>query len=356
MSVRKKILFIDRDGTLILEPPDQQIDAFEKLEFLPGVIAALIELKAAGYTLVMVTNQDGLGTASFPEDTFWPTHRLMMQVLESQGCAFAAVHIDRHFAHDGAFTRKPSIGMVLEYLKAGDLDLQRSYVIGDRLSDLQLAQNMGINGLRVGPEGMAWTQVVREILQRNRRATVTRTTSETAITVSVDLDAPVAAKINTGIGFFDHMLDQISRHGGFELNVSCVGDLHIDEHHTIEDCALALGEALRIALGDKRGIQRYGFALPMDETRAEALLDLSGRPYFVFEGEFPREQVGGMPSELVKHFFRSISDSMLANVHIRVEGENAHHMIEGCFKAFARALRMAKTAIGAELPSTKGTL
>lgn len=354
--MKQKILFIDRDGTLIEEPQDEQIDSFEKLKLLPHTLPALLKLKAAGYSLVMVTNQDGLGTASFPEATFWPAHNLLMHILDSQGASFDAVLIDRHFAADQAFTRKPNIGLVLEYLKSGALDLARSYVIGDRETDLQLARNMGITGLRIGPQGMDWPQIVSEILGRNRRATVTRHTKETAIEVSVDLDGEVRAEVATGIGFFDHMLDQLSRHGGFTLTLKCSGDLHIDEHHTIEDCAIALGEALRQAIGDKRGIQRYGFALPMDETRAEALIDLSGRAYFVFDGEFPREQVGGMPSELVKHFFRSLSDAMLANVHLQVRGENTHHMIEACFKAFARALRMAKTQVGDELPSTKGTL
>lgn len=351
-----KYLFIDRDGTLIEEPADEQIDSFEKLKLLPGVIPALNTLKAAGYSLVMVTNQDGLGTDSFPEHTFWPTHNLLMRVLESQGAQFDAVHIDRHFPKDNAFTRKPNIGMVIEYLKSGQMDLARSFVIGDRQTDLDLARNMGIAGLRIGPEGSDWDAIVRQILAQNRRAQRSRRTKETFIEVSVDLDGPAIAEVHTGIGFFDHMLDQLAKHGGFSLKLTCQGDLHIDEHHTIEDTAIALGEALRQALGDKRGINRYGFVLPMDEARAEALIDLSGRAYFVFKGEFPRDEVGGMPTELVRHFFHSISDAMLANVHLTVSGENTHHMIEACFKAFARAFRQAKTSIGTDLPSTKGVL
>jgi imidazoleglycerol-phosphate dehydratase / histidinol-phosphatase len=352
----KKTLFIDRDGTLIEEPADEQIDAFEKLKLLPGVIPALIELKRLGYALVMVTNQDGLGTARFPEDTFWPTHQLLLQILDSQGAGFDAVHIDRHFPADNAFTRKPNIGMVLPYLQAGDLDRARSAVIGDRQTDLDLAANMGIRGIRIGANGLSWPQIVAELKGTQRRATVQRNTRETQIEVSVDLDGD-GADIHTGLGFFDHMLDQIAKHGGIGLKVQCRGDLHIDEHHTVEDCALALGEALGAALGDKRGIQRYGFALPMDETRAEALIDLSGRPYFVFSGQFPRAEVGGLATELVPHFFRSISDALRANVHLTVTGENTHHMVEACFKAFARALRMAKSMSGlAELASTKGTL
>jgi imidazoleglycerol-phosphate dehydratase/histidinol-phosphatase len=357
MSKRlRKILFIDRDGTLIHEPPDQQIDSLEKFVLVDHAIPALLELRDAGYELVMVSNQDGLGTASFPTETFVPPQELLLQILGSQGIRFSAIHIDPHFEHQNAPTRKPGIGMLLDYLRAGDLDFAASAVIGDRETDLELARNLGVRGFKLGPGHWDWPGIAHALARSPRTAVVERVTKETRIRVEVDLDREAAAEVATGLGFFDHMLEQIGRHGGFKLVLRCEGDLHVDEHHTVEDSALALGEALRRALGDKRGIARYGFVLPMDETRAEALIDLSGRPWLVFEGKFPRDRVGDLPTELVPHFFRSLCDALGANLHLRVDGENAHHMVEACFKATARALRMALRREGAELPSTKGVL
>lgn len=352
----RKILFIDRDGTLIHEPPDQQIDSLAKFVLVEEVIPSLIALRDAGYEFVMVSNQDGLGTPSFPVEHFEPPQQLLLQILGSQGIQFSAIHIDPHFEHQNAPTRKPGIGMLLDYLRSGDLDFQASAVIGDRQTDLDLAANLGVRGFRLGPGHWDWTGITHALARAPRTATVERKTKETRIRVEVDLDREGAAEIATGLGFFDHMLEQIGRHGGFKLALRCEGDLHVDEHHTVEDSALALGEALRLALGDKRGIARYGFVLPMDETRAEALIDLSGRPWLVFEGQFPRDRVGDLPTELVPHFFRSLSDALGANLHLRVAGDNAHHMVEACFKATARALRMALKREGAELPSTKGVL
>jgi imidazoleglycerol-phosphate dehydratase/histidinol-phosphatase len=352
----RKILFLDRDGTLIHEPPDEQIDSLEKFALVDHVIPALIELRDAGYEFVMVSNQDGLGTPSFPVERFEPPQKLLLQILGSQGIHFSAIHIDPHFAHQAAPTRKPGTGMLLDYLRSGDLDFAASAVIGDRQTDLDLAVNLGVRGFRLGPGHWDWRGLAHALARAPRTATVERRTRETTIRVEVDLDREGAADVSTGLGFFDHMLEQIGRHGGFRLALRCEGDLHVDEHHTVEDSALALGEALRQALGDKRGIARYGFVLPMDETRAEALVDLSGRPWLVFEGKFPRDRVGDLPTELVPHFFRSLSDALGANLHLRVEGDNAHHMVEACFKATARALKMALRREGAELPSTKGVL
>lgn len=352
----RKILFIDRDGCLIHEPPDEQIDSYEKLDLLPGVIAALQRCVAAGYELVLVTNQDGLGTDSFPQPHFDGPHALLLRILASQGIAFREQLIDRSFPHEGLDTRKPGIGMLRHYLSDDSWSRAASAVIGDRETDLQLAANLGVRGMRVGPQGLSWEEIAHQLLDAPRTATVQRNTRETRISVSVDLDRTADPEIHTGLGFFDHMLEQIGKHGGFALSLSCDGDTHIDEHHTIEDCALALGKALKEALGDKRGIGRYGFTLPMDESFASAALDLSGRPYFVFEGSFPRERVGDIPTELVPHFFRSLCETLGANLHLAVHGENAHHMVEACFKVVARTLRQAIRREGSELPSTKGTL
>jgi imidazoleglycerol-phosphate dehydratase/histidinol-phosphatase len=352
----RKILFLDRDGTLIHEPPDEQIDSLAKFALVDHVIPALIALRDAGYEFVMVSNQDGLGTPSFPVEHFEPPQELLLQILGSQGIRFSAIHIDPHFAHQAAPTRKPGIGMLLDYLRSGELDFAASAVVGDRQTDLDLAANLGVRGFRLGPGHWDWPGIAHALARVPRTATIERRTKETTIRVEVDLDREGAAEVSTGLGFFDHMLEQIGRHGGFRLALRCEGDLHVDEHHTVEDSALALGEALRQALGDKRGIARYGFVLPMDETRAEALVDLSGRPWLVFEGKFPRDRVGDLPTELVPHFFRSLSDALGANLHLRVDGDNAHHMVEACFKATARALRMALRREGAELPSTKGVL
>ncbi|WP_267220779.1 bifunctional histidinol-phosphatase/imidazoleglycerol-phosphate dehydratase HisB [Dyella silvae] len=352
----RKILFIDRDGCLIEEPEDLQIDSYEKFALLPGVIAALQRFVAAGYELVMVTNQDGLGTASFPIEDFTGPHELLMRILSSQGIRVREVLIDRSFLHERKDTRKPGVGMLRHYLADDGWSRAASAMIGDRDTDLQFAANMGVRGLRVGPQGVSWDEIAHQLLDAPRVATIERNTRETQITVSVNLDKAAEPQIHTGLGFFDHMLEQIGKHGGFALALRCDGDTHIDEHHTIEDCALALGQALRQALGDKRGIARYGFTLPMDESQASAALDLSGRPFFVFEGQFPRERVGDVPTELVPHFFRSLCETLGANLHLRVQGDNAHHMVEACFKVVARTLRQAIRREGSELPSTKGAL
>lgn len=356
MSALRRILFVDRDGTLIEEPPDEQVDSLEKFRLVAGVVPALLRLRDAGYEFVMVTNQDGLGTPAFPRERFDPPQRLLLQVLASQGIELADVHVDAHFPHDPAPTRKPGIGMLLPYLQAGTLDFARSAVVGDRETDLQLARNLGVRGFRLGEAGLGWDGIAHALAAQPRTARIERRTGETRVRVCVDLDREGRGEIATGIGFLDHMIEQLARHGGFALDLVCAGDTHVDEHHTVEDSALALGEALAAALGDKRGIGRYGFALPMDESRAEALVDLCGRPYFVFEGAFPRERVGDLPTELVSHFFRSLATTLGATLHLRVAGENAHHMVEACFKATARALRPALRREGSIVPSTKGAL
>jgi imidazoleglycerol-phosphate dehydratase/histidinol-phosphatase len=352
-----KVLFVDRDGTLIEEPADQQIDRYEKFRLLPGAISSLRRLVAAGYRLVMVSNQDGLGTPALPQADFDGPQALLLQILAAEDVRFDEVLIDPSLPADNAPTRKPGIGLVRHWLRAGVLDTARSAVIGDRQTDLDLAANMGIRGLRLGPDG-DWPALARTLLDDNRCARVERVTNETRIVVEVDLDRQARPTVATGIGFFDHMLEQLGVHGGFALALDCQGDLHIDEHHTVEDCALALGAALRDALGDRRGIDRYGFLLPMDESRALVALDLSGRAGFVFEGAFGREQVGGLPTELVPHFFRSLADALGATLHLSVQGENAHHMVEACFKAVGRCLRQAlrRSAADAAIPSSKGVL
>lgn len=354
------ILFVDRDGTLIEEPADFQIDSFAKLRLFVGVIPALLRLRDAGYQFVMVTNQDGLGTDAFPQAAFDGPHGLMMQVFESQGIVFRDVLIDRSLPADNAPTRKPALGLVMPYLKDRDIDWKRSAMVGDRETDLLFADNLGIRGfqLRTAQFGgqWDWPGIAHALADLPRAARVQRNTKETKITVELDLDHSAEPAIHTGLPFFDHMLEQLGKHGGFALRVQADGDLHIDEHHTVEDCGIAFGQALREALGDKRGIGRYGFTLPMDETLASAALDCSGRPYFVFEGEFRRERVGDLPTELVPHFFRSACDSAGINLHLSVQGDNDHHKVEACFKAFARALRQAIARAGSELPSTKGAL
>jgi imidazoleglycerol-phosphate dehydratase/histidinol-phosphatase len=357
MNIRKRrVLFLDRDGTLIIEPEDFQIDSLEKLELVDDVIPALLRLKAAGYEFVIVSNQDGLGTASNPFKNFQPAHDKMLSIFASQGIHFVAEHIDPHFESDNSPNRKPGIGMLLDYLKSGELDLGDSWVIGDRKTDLQLAENMGIGSFLCGPDGQGWDAIAHQLCTRPRRAAVIRKTNETQISVEVDLDTSGANEIDTGIGFFDHMLDQVASHGGFRLLLNCKGDLEIDEHHTVEDCALTLGQALDQALGDRRGIGRYGFVLPMDESLAEVAIDLSGRPAFEFSADFPRDMVGGLSTEMVSHFFASLSQSLRCALHLKVSGENTHHMVEGLFKATGRALRPALARQGTELPSTKGVL
>ncbi|WP_457319407.1 bifunctional histidinol-phosphatase/imidazoleglycerol-phosphate dehydratase HisB [Stenotrophomonas sp. P5_B8] len=354
------ILFVDRDGTLIEEPADFQIDAYEKIRFVRDVIPAMLKLRDAGYQFVIVSNQDGLGSESYPQASFEGPNDLMLQIFASQGIVFRDVLIDGTWPHDNAPTRKPGIGMMLSYLQDRSIDWARSAMVGDRPTDIQFADNMKIRGfqLRTGQFGgdWDWNGIAHELADAPRRAVVQRNTKETKIRVEVDLDRTAEPQTHTGLPFFDHMLEQIGKHGGFALSVQAEGDLHIDEHHTIEDTGLALGQALREALGDKRGIGRYGFTLPMDETLASAALDFSGRPYFVFEGEFKRERVGDMPTELVPHFFRSLCDAAGLNLHLNVRGDNDHHKVEACFKALARALRQALPRQGTALPSTKGAL
>jgi len=356
----KPILFVDRDGTLIEEPEDFQIDHYAKLRFVRGVIPALLKLRDAGYEFVIVSNQDGLGSEAYPQESFDGPNNLMLQVFESQGIVFRDLLIDRSWPHENAPTRKPGIGLMLPYLQDRSTDWARSAMVGDRLTDVQFADNLRIRGFQLRTEQFGgdwdWAGIAHELADAPRRAVVQRNTKETKIRVELDLDRVADPHTATGLPFFDHMLEQIGKHGGFALDVRADGDLHIDEHHTIEDTGLALGQALREALGDKRGIGRYGFTLPMDETQASAALDFSGRPYFVFEGEFRRERVGDMPTELVPHFFRSLCDAAGLNLHLKVHGDNDHHKVEACFKALARALRQAIRREGTTLPSTKGAL
>jgi imidazoleglycerol-phosphate dehydratase / histidinol-phosphatase len=376
----KKVLFIDRDGTLIYETPDEQIDNFAKLQFLPGAFKnmALIAAKT-DYVLTMVTNQDGLGTERFPEDTFWPVHSFIQQAFKNEGVVFASEHIDRTFPQDNAPTRKPRTGMLTQYL-TGEYDLANSFVIGDRLTDVELAKNLGCkaifidHGHNMGLAEVAdkveelqqyialttnnWDDIYAFLRKENRTATVTRKTNETDITITVDLDGTGKANIETGLHFFNHMLDQIARHSGIDLTVVAKGDLHIDEHHTIEDTAITLGEVFLKALGDKKGIERYGFCLPMDDALAQVAIDFGGRNWIEWEAEFKREKVGDVPTEMFFHFFKSFSDAAKCNLNIKAEGDNEHHKIEAIFKAFAKAIKMAvkKDYNSNVLPSTKGTL
>lgn len=354
------ILFVDRDGTLIEEPADFQVDAFDKLRFVDGVVPALLKLRDAGYQFVMVSNQDGLGTDAFPQADFDGPHALMLQVFESQGIVFRDVLIDRSLPADNASTRKPALGLVLPYLKDRGVDWARSAMVGDRDTDLRFADNLGVRGFQLRTPQFGgdwdWQGIAHALADAPRRAVVARSTRETRVRVALDLDLIDEPRAKTGLPFFDHMLEQLGKHGGFALDIGVDGDLHVDEHHTVEDTGLSLGQALREALGDKRGIGRYGFTLPMDESLASAALDLGGRAYFVFDGQFKRERVGDLPTELVPHFFRSLCDAAGFNLHLRVQGENDHHKVEACFKAFARALRQAIGREGNALPSTKGVL
>jgi imidazoleglycerol-phosphate dehydratase/histidinol-phosphatase len=367
----KKVIFIDRDGTIIKEPPvTEQVDSIELVEFLPNVILSLKSIvKENNYELVMVTNQDGLGTESFPEETFWGPHNFMLKVLESEGIVFDDILIDRTFPHQNMETRKPGTGLLVKYMR-GDYDLENSFVIGDRESDIQLARNIGAKGIFIGDESVLesmdsvilstkdWNKILEYYRKLNRKSRLIRKTSETNIQVELNIDGSGISEINSGIGFFDHMLEQISRHAGFDLNVSCVGDLHIDEHHSIEDTAICLGQAVKDALGKKTGIQRYGFCLPMDECLIITAVDFGGRPDFKWEVDPLTEDIGGIKSEMFKHFFKSFSDSALCNLHIIAKGENSHHLIEGIFKSFAKTLKSAskKEEGNFELPSTKGSL
>ena len=357
MSTSIRVAFVDRDGTLIKEPDDKQVDRLDKVELVPGVMPALLRLKNAGYRFVMVSNQDGRGTDSFPEDDFLIPQNFTLALFASQGIEFDEVFVCPHFENDGCECRKPLPGLLGDYYQRVKVDKENSLMVGDRDTDLGFARNIGVPGFMVDPEdGSSWTDIVRKVLDAPRVATVERKTKETDISVTVDLDQTAPIEIDTGIGFYDHMLDQVAKHGGFSLRLKCKGDLEVDEHHTVEDVALALGQAIKEALGDKRGIGRFGFVVPMDETQAQVAIDLGGRPYLVFEGEFPRTEVGGMPTELVPHFFRSLGDTLGASIQLTVTGENTHHMVEACFKSTGRALRAALERKGSELPSTKGTL
>ena len=357
--MKQKILFIDRDGTLIEEPFDEQIDSFDKLHFLPGVFKNLRFIcEKTDFALVLVSNQDGLGTSSFPENTFWPVHNFIIDTFASEGITFAAQHIDRHFPADNSPMRKPGVGMLTEYLDINRYDLAASYVIGDRETDAQLAQNLGCKSLILGKDGMSWDKIAEIVFAGERTAEMHRITKETDVYVKLDLNGTGKCDICTGLGFFDHMLEQIGKHGMLDITVRVKGDLHVDEHHTIEDTALTLGECLGKALGDKRGIERYGYSLPMDDCLCQVALDFGGRPWLVWQADFQREKIGEMPTEMFMHFFKSLSDSAKMNLHIKAEGQNEHHKIEGIFKALARALKMAvkRDVQHFELPSTKGSL
>jgi imidazoleglycerol-phosphate dehydratase/histidinol-phosphatase len=373
----KKILFIDRDGTLIVEPTsDMQVDSLEKLEFIPGVFRNLYNIqKLLDFGLVIVSNQDGLGTPSYPEETFWPAQQMMLKAFSNEGVNFSNVHIDPTFAEEKSPNRKPGTGMLMEYFSK-EYDLSGSFVIGDRVTDIELAKNLGAKGIFFADQcrreeleikGLNqfcalvsdnWDDIFRYLAVGERTATVSRRTSETDIYIELKLDGSGSCDISTGLGFFDHMLDQIGRHSGCDLTIKVIGDLVVDEHHTVEDTAIALGEAIRKALGEKRGIERYGFCLPMDDCLAQVALDFGGRAWLVWDAEFRREKVGDVPTEMFFHFFKSLSDSALINLYIKAEGINEHHKIEGIFKAFARALKMAirKDPFVQSLPSTKGVL
>jgi imidazoleglycerol-phosphate dehydratase/histidinol-phosphatase len=366
--MKKKLLFIDRDGTIIKEPPsDFQVDSLEKLEFTPRAISNLVKIAEDGdFELVLVSNQDGLGTSSFPEDTFWPAQFKMLKTLEQEGVFFKAIHIDKTFEHENAPTRKPGTAMLTEYLK-GDYDLANSYVIGDRETDVTLAENLGTQSIFFGKKKVenaskctdSWDEIYRFLKLPPRKAEIFRQTSETNIDIRLNLDGSGKSSISTGLPFFDHMLDQLARHGGCDLEINVEGDLHIDEHHTIEDTGLALGEAYLKAIGDKKGIYRYGFLLPMDDCLAQVAVDFGGRPWIVWDADFSREKIGDMPTEMFFHFFKSFSDTSKCNLNIKAEGDNEHHKIEAIFKGLARAIKMAvKKDLDAldQLPSTKGAL
>jgi imidazoleglycerol-phosphate dehydratase/histidinol-phosphatase len=377
----RKVLFIDRDGTLIREPEDEQIDSFAKLEFYPGALQYLPRIaKELDFELVMVTNQDGLGTASHPEENFWPVHNFILTTFKNEGVSFSEVFIDRTFPHQNAATRKPGTGLLTQFFIEAEYDLAGSYVIGDRINDVILAKNLGSkviwlrNNENLGakeeleiPENLAdtvaletgdWQKIYEFLKLGQRRINHVRATKETNIEISINLDGQGDAEISTGLNFFNHMLDQIARHGSIDLKIKALGDLHIDEHHTIEDTGIALGEAFAKALGDKRGIERYGFFLPMDDCVAQVALDFGGRNWIVWDVEFKREKVGDVPTEMFYHFFKSFSDASKSNLNIKAEGENEHHKIEAIFKAFAKAIKMAvrRDINNMVLPSTKGVL
>ena len=361
----KKVLFIDRDGTLVIEPPvDYQLDSLEKLEFYPGVFSGLSKIvRELDYEIVMVTNQDGLGTDSFPEDTFWPAQNKIVQAFKNEGIEFSEILIDKSFPEDNAPTRKPRTGLLNKYIH-GAYDMKNSYVIGDRDTDIELANNLNCGGIYIG-EGntdaalntCSWNEIYQFLKTKPRKANVSRKTNETDIEIEVNLDGMGKSSITTGIGFFDHMLEQISRHGNLDLNVNVSGDLEIDEHHTIEDVAITLGEAFSEALGSKKAIERYGYLLPMDDCLTQVAIDFGGRPWLVWDATFNREMVGEMPTEMFMHFFKSFSDAAKCNLNVKAEGDNEHHKIESIFKAFAKAIKMAvKKTDNFSIPSTKGSL
>jgi len=379
MNTKKRVLFIDRDGTLVIEPPvDYQLDSLDKLEFYPHIFRNLHFIREKlDFKFVMVSNQDGLGTSSFPEETFWPAHNMMLKTLKNEGIVFDTIHIDRSMPADNAPTRKPGLGMLQEYL-TDEYDMTASFVIGDRFTDVQMAKNLGCKAIllqkpsedtnlklkEAGLEGICalitdkWDDITAFLFAGERTAVVSRKTHETDIHVEVNLDGNGKTDIETGLGFFDHMLDQIGKHAGIDLIIHTKGDLEVDEHHTVEDTAIALGEALLKALGDKRGIDRYGYCLPMDDCLCSVALDFGGRPWLVWDAEFKRERVGDVPTEMFLHFFKSLSDAARMNLNIKAEGENEHHKIEGIFKAFARSIKMAirRDIYKYDLPSTKGLL
>ncbi|TDB54108.1 bifunctional histidinol-phosphatase/imidazoleglycerol-phosphate dehydratase HisB [Photorhabdus luminescens] len=355
--MNQKLLFIDRDGTLITEPPtDFQVDRLDKLALETEVIPTLLALQKSGFKLIMITNQDGLGTDSFPLEQFEPPHNLMMQIFNSQGIHFDEVLICPHKPEENCYCRKPNIKLVEKYLAEGLMDTANSYVIGDRETDLQLAKNMGIQGLRYHPKNLGWSAISEQLTRKDRHAHIQRVTKETSINIDVWLDHEGDSDINTGVGFFDHMLDQIATHGGFRMHVQVKGDLCIDDHHTVEDTGLALGEALKLALGDKRGICRFGFVLPMDECLARCALDISGRPHLEYKAEFKHQRVGDLSTEMIEHFFRSLSYAMACTLHLKTKGSNDHHRAESLFKSFGRTLRQAIRVEGDTLPSSKGVL
>ena len=362
----KKVLFIDRDGTIVIEPPvDYQLDSLEKLVFYPGAFQFLARIaEELNYELVMVTNQDGLGTDSFPEDTFWPAHNKILEAFEGEGVKFDEILIDRSFPEDNAPTRKPRTGLLTKYIEE-DYDLANSYVIGDRETDIELAKNLGAQGIFIGDNSenavlntKSWKEIYEFLKFGRRVGKVSRITKETDIQIEVDLDGSGVAKISTGLAFFDHMLEQIAKHGQIDLKIEVKGDLEVDEHHTIEDTALALGEAFAQCFENKLGIERYGFALPMDDANAQVLIDFGGRNWLEWNAEFKREMIGKMPTEMFKHFFKSFTDTAKCNLNVKAEGENEHHKIEAIFKAFAKSIKMAKkrSINEAFLPSTKGVL
>ena len=354
----KQALFIDRDGTILVEPEDEQIDSFEKFQFVEGVIRNLNFIRTKlDFEFVMVSNQDGLGTDSYPECDFWPTHNLMLNTLKSEGVVFDNILIDRSFPEEQSPNRKPGTGMLLDYL-GGDYDLAHSYVIGDRDSDRLLADNLGCKALILGDNVKSWDEISEILFAGERIASLRRTTSETDVDIRINLDGTGKCDISTGLGFFDHMLEQIGRHGNIDLSIHVKGDLNVDEHHTIEDTGIALGECIQKALGDKRGIERYGYSLPMDDCLCQVVLDFGGRAWLVWDTEFHREKIGDMPTEMFQHFFKSFSDAARMNLNIKAEGTNEHHKIEGIFKALARSIKMAvrRDIYKFQLPSSKGVL